>query len=119
MPHDRGGELREPEHPDFAFASGAQRIGSGDASAGKLQQMAPLDAEKPRRLVCRDERLLRHWCGCDCHVERTWVSSHFVKTGSFHPCTSFLATRRQSDMESPLRAKASARASLERVPSFL
>src|SRR5437870_9494320 len=82
MPHDRGGELREPEHPDFAFASGAQRIGSGDASAGKLQQMAPLDAEKPRRLVCRDERLLRHWCGCDCHVERTWVSSHFVKTGS-------------------------------------
>jgi len=57
IPYDGDGEFREPKDPDFAFASCAERIGSGNASARELKQIATFDAEKLRRLVGRDKRL--------------------------------------------------------------
>src|SRR6266436_9460022 len=88
IPYNGGREFRQSKHPDFALASCSERIGSGDASAGELQQIATFDAEKLRRLVGRDERLWRHG-----HLPRLSGSDNRCRSGEssgsisrFSPC---------------------------------
>jgi|SRR5204862_3367771 len=74
-----------PKHPDFAFASCAEPIGSGDASARELQQIATFDAEKLSRLVGRDKRLRDHG-----HLPRHFGSDNRCRSGeSFVTISSF------------------------------